>query len=232
MIVLAIETATPDGSVAVARDGAVVASAQGDGTKPHATRLPGDALTLLAAAGLTLADVELFAVCLGPGAFTGLRVGIAAAQGLAFATERPIVGVSALDALGVAALEGAPPGTVAGVWMDAARQEVFAVRYRADTGCLFGASAIGHPVSARSDDVATAWAGEPIGIWIGDGALRYREDIVGAAIIDPTPPLAPLVARLGSLAGAAGQGGAPHALRPIYVRASDAELARARRGAR
>ncbi len=80
--------------------------------------------------GLRCGDVDVFAVCLGPGAFTGLRVGIAAAQGLAFATGRPIVGVSALDALGVAALDGAPAESVAGVWMDAARQEVFAVRYR------------------------------------------------------------------------------------------------------
>jgi tRNA threonylcarbamoyladenosine biosynthesis protein TsaB len=232
MIVLALETATSDGSVALARDGAVVASARGDGAKPHATRLPGDALALLGGAGLSLGDVDLFAVCLGPGAFTGLRVGIAAAQGLAFATGRPVVGVSALDALGVAALDGAPAESVAGVWMDAARHEVFAVRYRADTRHLFGVSAIGEPVSARPADVAASWAGQPVGTWIGDGALRYRDDLTGGVIIDPTPPLAPLVARLGHLAGAAGQSGAPHALRPIYVRPSDAELARARRQAR
>ena len=80
--------------------------------------------------GLTLGDVDVFAVCLGPGAFTGLRVGIATAQGLAFATGRPIVGVSALDALGVAALDGRDRLAVAGVWMDAARGEVFAAALR------------------------------------------------------------------------------------------------------
>ena len=159
-------------------------------------------------------------MCLGPGAFTGLRVGIAAAQGLAFATARPIVGVSALDALGVAALEGAPAGTVAGVWMDAARQEVFAVRYRADTRHLFGASAIGDPVSARPADVAAAWAGEPIGhLDRRRRAAVSRRPQPRGVVIDPTPPLAPLVARLGTLA-ASGRAGRRAARPASHLRAA------------
>ena len=113
MIVLAIETATRDGSVALARDGNALASARGDGGLPHATRLPGDALALLGPAGLTVRDVDVFAVCLGPGAFTGLRVGIAAAQGLAFATALTSSNVSRLTlpaALRTPPLE-AEPGT-------------------------------------------------------------------------------------------------------------------------
>jgi len=230
MIVLAIETATRDGSVAVARDGVVLASARGDGTRPHATRLPGDALALLAPHGLTLADVAVFAVCLGPGAFTGLRVGIAAAQGLAFATSRPIVGVSALDALGVAALEGRDASGVAGVWMDGARREVFAARYVVAPDEIVGVRSIGDPVSAPPADVASNWAEDDrqVSYWIGDGVLRYREQVAAGEIIAPTPLLAPLVARLGTLAAATGHAGAPHALRPIYVRPPDVELARQR----
>ena len=234
MIVLALETATRDGSVALARDGRVIASSRGDGGRPHATRLPGDALALLAPAGLTLSEVDVFAVCLGPGAFTGLRVGIAAAQGLAFATGRPIVGISALDALGVAALDGGAPSAVAGVWMDAARGEVFAARYVLAPDEVLGVTPIGDPVSAPPADVAAAWTGgdATVSLWIGDGVLRYREHITPGGVVEETPLLAPLVAQLGTLAAKAGQAGAPHALRPIYVRPSDAELARERKARR
>ena len=235
MLVLAIETATRDGSVALVRDGRVQADASGDGRVVHAARLPGDALALLPPLGLTLEAVDLFAVCLGPGGFTGLRVGIASAQGLAFATGRPIVGVSALDALAVAALPPDGPDAVAGVWMDAARGEVFAARYRPDATHLFGVAAIDDPVSAPPADVAAAWAadaGPGVAVWIGEGVERYRGLVPPAATVVPTPRLAPFIALLGGLAAGAGQAGRPHALRPLYVRAADAELARARRGGR
>ena len=230
MIVLAIETATRDGSVALARDGVVVDSARGDGTRPHAARLPADALALLEPHGLTLGDVAVFAVCLGPGAYTGLRVGIAAAQGLAFATCRPIVGISALDALGVAALEGRETSEVAGVWLDAARGEVFAARYAVSPHDVFGVTSIGDPVAAPPAEITSTWAddGASVSRWIGEGVLRYRELIGAGEVTEPTPLLAPLVARLGTVAAAAGHAGAPHALRPIYVRLSDVEMARQR----
>jgi tRNA threonylcarbamoyladenosine biosynthesis protein TsaB len=233
MIVLAVETATRDGSVALARDGRVVAEARGNGAQPHAARLPGDALALLEAEALALSDVDVFAVCLGPGGFTGLRVGIASAQGLAFATGRPIVGISALDALGVAALEQADAAAVAGVWMDAARSEVFAVRYRRDARQMFGIQPIDTPVSATPADVRETWAanGAQVSRWIGDGALRYRQHLAGGLVIEPTPLLAPIVARLATIAAAAGLAGHPHALRPIYIRPPDAELARMKRSA-
>jgi len=231
MIVLAIETATRDGSVALARDGTVLASARGDGGLPHAARLPGDALALLGPAGLTVHDVDVFAVCLGPGAFTGLRVGIAAAQGLSFATARPIVGVSALDALGVAGLEGRDGAAVAGVWMDGARKEVFAARYVAAPNHDLGVRSLGDPVSAPPAEVVAEWAGDdqPVSRWVGDGVLRYRHVLGPVEVLEPTPLLAPLVARLGTLAALAGHGGAPHALRPIYVRPPDVELTRDRK---
>jgi tRNA threonylcarbamoyladenosine biosynthesis protein TsaB len=233
MVVLAIETATSEGSVALVQNGVVLASGHGAGDRPHAPRLPGDALALLGAHGLTLAEVDLFAVCLGPGAFTGLRVGIAAAQGLAFGMRRPIAGISALDALAAAALADADTGDVAGVWMDAARQEVFAARYVADPREVFGVRVLTAAVSAPPDDVVAEWADPTaVSIWIGDGAIRYRDRLPpGARLVDPTPRIAPWVARLGEQAGAAGHATTPHALRPIYVRASDAEIARDRRAA-
>ena len=90
---------------------------------------------------------------------------------------------------------------------------------------------MGDPVSAPPADVAAAWIGgdATVSQWIGDGVLRYREHINPGEVVEETPLLAPLVARLGTLAAHAGRAGAPHALRPIYVRPSDAELARERK---
>ena len=228
MIVLSIETATREGSVAVVSETSTLAASAGDRARPHATRLPGDALDALAAAGLTIADVDLLAVCLGPGAFTGLRVGIAAAQGLAFATTRPIVGISALEALAVAALDGQPDTAVAGVWMDAARGEVFAARYLLDNTSATGVAPVDDPVSAAPDVVAARWrdVGRKVPRWIGDGVIRYRAHLGEHATDQPTPVLAPLVGRLAIARRS--EAGAPHALRPLYVRPPDAELARRR----
>jgi tRNA threonylcarbamoyladenosine biosynthesis protein TsaB len=228
MIVLAIETATREGSVAVVQDGVTRASRAGDAARPHATRLPGDALDALAECGLAMGDVSLIAVCLGPGAFTGLRVGIAAAQGLAFAASKPIVGISALEALALAVLDEAEAGQVAGVWMDAARGEVFAARYRRDVEQPTGLSLADDPVSAPPDVVAARWGadGPTVTRWIGDGAERYQTVLPEDARVEPRPLIAPLVGRLAHLRRS--EAGMPHALRPLYVRPPDAELARRR----
>jgi tRNA threonylcarbamoyladenosine biosynthesis protein TsaB len=220
--VLAIETATREGSVAVADDTGVLAAQGGDGGRPHGARLPGDALDVLAAAGRRLDAIDLLAVCLGPGAFTGLRVGIAAAQGLAFALGRSIVGVTALEALAVAAFDRHPKAAVAGVWMDAARGEVFAARFRRGSEAP---AIIDTPVSAPASAVAAVWNAEGgADCWIGDGALRYRPHLAGAVVVEPLPLLAPLIALIAL--SRRREAGPPHALRPLYVRPSDAELAR------
>lgn len=227
MVVLAIETATRAGSMAVADETGVLAARAGDALRPHGTRLPGDALDVLAAAGRNLADVDLLAVCLGPGAFTGLRVGIAAAQGLAFARGCPIIGIAAFDALAVAAFEGCVEATAVGVWIDAARGEVFAARARRGGGTATAPALVGEPVAAAPDVVHASWAGGPVvDCWAGDGAERYRQQLPPRAVVVPVPLLAPLVARLALIRRA--DAGAPHALRPLYVRPPDAELARQR----
>ena len=226
MVVLAIDTATRAGSVAVADESGVLAEQAGDALRPHGTKLPGDVLEVLAMSGRRLADVDLFAVCLGPGAFTGLRVGIAAAQGLAFACRRPIVGISAFDALAVAAFEHCATAAIAGVWIDAARGEVFAAR-AARGGPAEGPKRVGEPVSAAPDVVCASWASDaPVDCWAGDGALRYRQHLPPGDVLDPVPMMAPLVARLALTRRA--EAGPPHALRPLYVRPPDAELARRR----
>ena len=209
--------------------------ARGDSSRTHAARLPGDLLDLLADCGAALADVTLLGVGLGPGAFTGLRVGLATIQGLAFGTGLPVVGVSGLDALGAIAAREADPQETLAVWLDGARKEVFAARYRVDRGQLFGIVEIGEAVAASPASVLDRWAAEGSGlpeVWIGGGAELYRpvlESRLGRAPrVVRSPLLAPVVAELSERAAGAGLTVLPHALRPVYVRRPDAELARER----
>jgi tRNA threonylcarbamoyladenosine biosynthesis protein TsaB len=232
VITLALDTSTARGSVAVRRDGATVVAREGDASRPHATRLPGDLLDALADSGATLDQVSVLAVGLGPGAFTGLRVGIATMQGLAFARTIPVVGISAFDAIaGAAPLDA---GNIA-VWFDGARKEVFAARFRREPATLFGVQLMGDPISAPPEAVLADWAarGWPSpDVWLGEGATIYRDVLMRheptARTISIAALRAELVAHLGEHAFLNGLGGSPHALRPVYVRRPDAELARDR----
>jgi tRNA threonylcarbamoyladenosine biosynthesis protein TsaB len=235
MITLALDTSTAAGSVAVRRNGETAVVRAGDASLPHATRLPGDLVDALRTSGATLDDVSVLAVGLGPGAFTGLRVGIATVQGLAFARGLPVVGISALDA--IASVAAAEADEIA-VWLDGARKEVFAARYRRAPTALFGVEALSDPIAASPDTVLTEWArrgwSRP-SVWTGEGAAMYRDVLLrrapDAAIRSFDALRADLVGRLGERAFAAGLAGPPHALRPVYVRRPDAELARDRAAA-
>lgn len=237
MLVLALDTTTRTGSIAVARDGRLLHLHEGDGSRPHAERLPGDLLASLGRAGVALPDVDVFAVAIGPGSFTGLRIGIAAIQGCAFATGRPVVGVSALEAVAqAAATHGLATGGRLGVWMDAQRHEVFSALYDLVAGengtalQVVEAPAVGLPA-----ETAARWHGLLDGTWCpvaGDGAVHYASVLAQAAGVPVTtlepPPLAPAIALLAGRRAGRGEGTLPHAIRPLYVRRSDAELARDR----
>lgn len=227
MIILALDTTTKAGSAAVLRDSAVVAEQIGDPQQTHGERLPADLTRVLDAAGARVEDVDLFAVAAGPGSFTGLRVGIATVQGLAMARGRSIVPVSVLEALARAAADDGAP---IAAWMDAQRGEVFAETYAAG-GLMVTAPARAVLPSVLLDEDRDASGGGQV--FIGDGALRYRAELVaryGAGVrIQAPPPLAGIIARIAAEAPA--RAVRPHALIPIYVRRPDAELARARRAA-
>ena len=130
MLVLALDSSTRTGSIALARDGHVLASRIGDAAVRHAVRLPGDLVALLASHGHTLADVDLFAAAAGPGGFTGLRVGLATIQGLAMALDRRVFVASTLDLLAVAGHAAAPQARWIGAWMHGMRGEVFTALYQ------------------------------------------------------------------------------------------------------
>lgn len=238
MFVVALDTTTRPGSHALVRDGAVLVVQAGDAAHAHAERLPGDVLASLTAHGLSPRDVDLFAVAAGPGSFTGLRIGIAAMQGLAFATGTPIIGVSALDALAyAAAAQVAPKGAVA-AWMDAQRGEVFAALYRPAASSPALLETVDEARVAGPADVLARWRGMGVdrAVFAGDGAVKYRVLLdawpeVAGTVLEPVPLLAPAVARLAAARFAQGGTFVPHAVEPIYVRRPDAELARDRREA-
>jgi tRNA threonylcarbamoyladenosine biosynthesis protein TsaB len=240
VVILALDTTTKTGSCALWRDGALVEERPGDAARTHAERLPGDLADLLAAHGLTVKDVDLYAVASGPGSFTGLRVGIATLQGLALVHNRKVVAVSALEALaqcGAAAVEGA---VMAGGWMEAYRQEVFGALYRITSRgtALAALEEIEPPAVASPADLAKAWgsiiqadgnSGEAV--IIGD-AVPSTRDALSAALPASTRLLdtVPLAATIARIAHAHPERATlPHAIIPLYVRRPDAELARDRR---
>src|SRR5512135_3421143 len=114
MRVLALDSTTRAGSVALVDDDRVVDERAGDGSRTHGERLPAE----LAALGAPWPTVDVFAVAAGPGSFTGLRIGIATMQGLALVTGRRVVGVSTLDALAQIASADLAPGAFVASWAD------------------------------------------------------------------------------------------------------------------
>jgi tRNA threonylcarbamoyladenosine biosynthesis protein TsaB len=240
MLVLALDTTTRPGSVALADEHTVIADRQGDPLRTHAEDLPGGLLALLEAHGLTTASIDLFAVASGPGSFTGLRVGIATMQGLALVSGRRIVGVSILDALGqLASIEAQPAATVA-AWVDAHRGDVFAALYRVTAAAVFlpeRLTLVDGPLVGSPSSVLARWALElnrAPAVWIGDGATTYADTItgtIGPAPIVAHPLLAGVVGRLAIVRAGRGEGVHPAAVRPLYVRRPDAEIDRDRRNA-
>ncbi len=237
MLILALDTTTRAGSLALLRDGRLLELAEGDPGLTHAARLPGGILDALARHRLALGDIDLYGVAAGPGSFTGLRIGIATIQGLAFAHGRRVVGVSALDALAEAAgpaaadVDGGP--VLRASWMDAQRGEVYGRLFR-PAGAAW--QPMTEPMVAVPSSMLDAWAdalGRAPVEFTGDGAVAYREriaEILGARArpAGAVPPLAAAIARIAARDAEAGLAVTPEAIHPLYVRRPDAELARDR----
>ena len=228
MLILALDTSSAAGSAAVVRDGIVLAERAGDPSRTHGERLPRELMAVLAEAGAELSDVDRFAVSVGPGSFTGLRVGIATIQGLAMARRTMVTPVSSFEAL--AWFSRATADGVA-TWVDAHRGEVFAALFDGD-----GHTIVEPPTSLTPERTIEAWTAalqaRPRVRWMGDGAARYRDVILAGGgagtIVDGKDR--PLGGAQRALASAAPDRAVrPHALVPLYVRRSDAELARDRR---
>jgi len=237
MRVLALDTTTRAGSLAIVDDDRIVDERDGDGARPHAERLPGEILTLLAANAVALPEIDLFAVASGPGSFTGLRIGIATMQGLAFVGRRPMAAVPALEALGHLGGSDARPGALVAAWMDAHRRDVFAALYRVTDAPLFDPGRIvalegptvGDPEStlARWRDLISACAP----VFIGDGVPLFADllaRVLPGSSMRPTPRLAGAIGRLAVAQARRGETMPAAAMQPLYVRRPDAEVARER----
>ncbi len=230
MILLAIETSTPDGGAALWRDGTVLASVENDGAATHSERLMPAIEAILTQSQLALNDLDGIAVSIGPGSFTGLRIGLAVAKGLAAATEKPIVAVSTLEAL---AWRFAEPGMLAAPMLDARRSEIYAAIFRrkeAD-GEL---ERLTPDLAERPEDFAGR-IDSPCIIG-GLGAQRYasffaeelkEKDRIAPRDLSTASPTA--VAEIAARLLRRGETASLLTLEPFYVRKSDAELALARK---
>jgi len=228
VLILSLDTTTKAASCAVARDGVVLNEERIDPTRQVALQLPVALRDILDLSAIALDEIDAFAVATGPGSFTGLRIGIATMQGLAFGQRRPLIGISGLTALRAVA-SPAFLGSRIATWVDAWRGDVY--------GALFeDGGQVGEPVVARPADLLDTMMRSGLMAnditFIGDGAETYRELIVSrlghaARFADPVVPLlAGLIAVLATIDYTKGHRPQPHAIRPLYVRRPDAELAR------
>ena len=215
--------------MAVADGDRILALLPGDESRTHGERLPGELARALDHAGVTRERIDLLVVATGPGAFTGLRIGLAAMQGLAMTLNKPVVGVSALDALAEQIVSADVDLVVP--WMDAQRGDVFATLIDRRSGATLET-----PAAANPKVLLDAWRSHLLNrraIFIGDAAARdasvINEASSGAWETRTPSPLAPQIAALGLRRATQGHAGAPHALEPIYVRRPDAEIERERR---
>ena len=230
MILLGIESATELVGVAVADDDGPRAGVWAAGRRRHGEALAPAVVHALEQAQVGLDEVEAIAVDVGPGLFTGLRVGVATAKGLAQGLGLGVVGLTSVEVLAGAAIDAGWQGTVAAV-VDARRGEVFAARYRRTGGGQLSVAEVSPPARYRPEELAKelAGAGEPL-LAVGDGARRYAaelEPVAGLVLAGPSlawPPPTTLVALAAERLAAGASPERPAAVLPTYLREADARI--------
>jgi tRNA threonylcarbamoyladenosine biosynthesis protein TsaB len=197
VLTLAFDTATSAATAALVRDGEVLGEAVS-----RAVRVLEDADGLLREGAVEPAELTGIVVGTGPGSFTGLRMGLAAARGLALALDLPVAGVSTLSALAAGAPGGLPV-------VDAGRREVFALVGGAPTVCA--------PEELELD---------PGALCVGDGAVRYRTVLEERGASVPPDDDERHLARARFHVQLAREFGPAEAVEPLYLRLPDAERSR------
>jgi tRNA threonylcarbamoyladenosine biosynthesis protein TsaB len=224
--ILAADTATSINTVAVCRDGAVLAEVAVDCHRRHSESLLDTCSWLLDQAECAPQQVDLLAISAGPGSFTGVRIGVATFKGLAAGLRRPLVAVPTLDAL--ARVCPVQDGLVCPL-LDARMGEVYGALYRFEAGSRTKLTE--DRVSPVEDFLSEI--SEPA-VFCGDGALLYRDRILSVL---PDARFAPLGWHMPRAAAVAAealelvQAGCetdPALVDPVYLRASQAEINRAR----
>lgn len=233
-MLLAVDTATSQVGVALGSDDAVVAEVRLVQGRRHAEQLAPAISYVLREAGVTVEQLSAVAVGIGPGLFTGVRVGVTTAKVVAHTLGVPVVPVPSLDLV-------AHPLRVAGrpvvAVIDARRGEIYWAAYRPVRGGLerTGDYRVGSPDELASE--LSSASGGPAWLAAGEGALRYGARLAPLESVDLAPPAFSFPSPSALLEVASerrrrGEGEAAHAVRPLYLRKTDAELnwERGRRG--
>lgn len=213
MRILALDTTGPVIGVAL-RVGEETRSFTERITRGGETRLVPWARELVAEAGIALADLDGVAVAAGPGAFTGLRVGLATAAGIALAAGIPVWAGSSLESRAWPHRGGTPVLSM----LDARKGRVYAALFDADGSVRSGPGDV-------APSVAVGWGTSPFRA-TGEGALVYRNAVEaagGVVVEDADDPCVHALAALGAQGLAAGEGVLPEQVRPVYLRDADAK---------
>jgi tRNA threonylcarbamoyladenosine biosynthesis protein TsaB len=224
MKVLGIDTSTSCGSVGLVEDGSVVSEYLLNIPVTHSERLLEAIELVLREARCSMEDLDGWAISLGPGSFTGLRIGVSTVKGLAFATRKPVAGVSTLDVL--ASQVSPTPHRICPI-LDARKKEVYTAFYRYDEGQFI--RRLGDYQAMRPEDLIRGIDEKTI--FVGNGVTAYggliKESLAALAIF-ATPPLhlphGSVLAGLGLELLRKGKSLDFSTFSPIYVRPSEAEL--------
>lgn len=214
MRVLAFDTALASCSVAVFDDDRTLAQRSAAMPRGQAERLMPMIEAVRDDAGLTLADIDLICVTVGPGTFTGVRIGIAAARGLALATDAPVLGLTTCEAI-AAGVDDEPEAAVL-VAMDARRDELYVQAFGPRR------TPLAPPVLTRRAAVGDS-APATGGLIVGSAAEQVLPLLPGFRLADASPlPRAGCFGRF--VAGRSGDARPGRELTPLYLRAPDARL--------
>ncbi len=230
MLILGIESATEQVGVAIGGHEGVIATFEVARGRRHAEILTPAIEFVCRQADVELSEIGCVAVDVGPGLFTGMRVGLSAAKALAQALRIPMIGISSLDLL---AFPCRHTDRVVVPVIDARKGEVFWSMYRQVPG---GVQQVSTPSVGPIDDlVADLLARSQDALCVGDGAERYRDDILDGFHCEISGPVHPSPGALVQLAHAQAlreEWVRPGEIMPIYLRAPDAQINWAIREAR
>jgi len=238
VLILAMDTSTMIGGIALLRDGVVVGEHILNVRATHSERLMSSVEALMAAAGVCPTDLDAMACGVGPGSFTGVRIGVSACKAMAYALSIPMVSVPSLDALAYGRGRGA-----CAVWclIDARHGRCYSACFKPPESLEAQAWALQRvsdyairsisEVCALAQESVSASASSARALFLGDGALAYAESLraalPGAAEIPPAPGAILRPSQVGLLGTDLLRAGAvsdPRAAVPMYLRPSEAEV--------
>jgi tRNA threonylcarbamoyladenosine biosynthesis protein TsaB len=232
MLILALDTSSECGSVALLRDAVVLAQEASAPEEPYSSSLLRQARALLDRAQISFERIDLLAVTSGPGSFTGLRVGLTTVKGWAEVWGIRIAAVSGLEAMAAQVADSSAPGSLVAAVMDARRGQVFGGVFRCQAGVAGGVERVGEEILAAPDEFAAVLRGHS-GTETPSALACFDPGLIQAAMERPglgcrmeivSPVLAPFVGQLGYAKALRGDLVDALHLDANYIRRSDAEM--------